>query len=152
MNAPHNPFAGISKVPATAGGNYLKAMPDRSQALHTLAIESIKYNPSGGAKRQPFYIVEFEVVKSTVHAPGEKVSWVVNLTHQPALGNVKNFLAALMEISPDQVTDEMPLATTSPEIQAELKGRKVDAQSVTIKTKGSGTDFTRTTYTAHTGT
>lgn len=144
-----NPFAGISKVPATAGGNYLKAMPDRSQALHLLEVEAIKYNPQGGAKKHPFYIVEFVVVTSTVHSPGEKVSWVVNLSHQPALGNVKNFLAALMQISPDQVTDDMPLATTAPEAQEAIKGQRVEAQSVTIKTKGNGTDFTRTTFSAH---
>lgn len=137
--AGHNPFTGVSKAQPTGSGNYIKP------GLHDLEIESVKYLPSSQKANTAFYIVEFKVLGSNGgHAPGEKVSWLVNMANQPALGAIRGFLvAALNAAKVDDVDDEVTLASTHED--QPCKGVVVKCQAIQIETKKK-TPFTKCTF------
>lgn len=134
-----NPFTGTTNAKPTGSGNYIKP------GLHDLEIESVKYLPSSQKANTAFYIVEFKVLGSNGgHAPGEKVSWLVNMANQPALGAIKGFLVAALNAEDEkEIDDNVALASTHAD--QPCKGVVVKCQAIQIKTK-KGTDFTKCTF------
>lgn len=135
----HNPFTGTTNAKPTGSGNYIKP------GLHDLEIESVKYLQSSQESGKAFYIVEFKVLGSNAgHAPGEKVSWLVNMANKPALGAIKGFLVAAFNAKDEkEIDDDVALASTHAD--QPCKGAVVKCQAVQIKTK-KGADFTKCTF------
>lgn len=99
-------------------------------------------------KREDVFIVECEIKESNneERKPGGRASWVVNLKHDAALGNIKGFVAAANGIDP---TNE---AEVNEEVTAEavelvcsddnpLEGVEVMLEATNIKTRDNR-DFT----------
>lgn len=100
-------------------------------------------------KKADLAIVECTILESTTSArpAGSKASWVVNLSQDAALGNIKAFIAAANGINPsdevrvqEEVTEEVAefaFSEANP-----LSGIVLALQCTNIKTK-SGNDFTK---------
>lgn len=87
------------------------------------------------------FIAEFDIVKSEVEArpAGTRMSWAVNFRHDAAPGNVKAFLAALMNVEPEKIDKDgakMAVSSKNP-----CHGRLIRLEASMTKTK-RGNDFT----------
>lgn len=129
-------FTGIDEATSTQGGNYIR--PGR----HLLQIDVNRVKKSRKKKNLAF--AEFTVLESTVHEPGEEVSWCVNLTdHDAGLGNISGYLAAVAECEESEVDEKG--ATRAYSAENPFKGFKVALTTFMIKTQ-SGGDFTKHEY------
>lgn len=75
-----------------------------------LRITEFKFHQG---RQDDFIICELEVVESRVHerAPGSKVSWVVNMKHDPSPGEVKGFIGAVFGLTkPDEIKAQITTA------------------------------------------
>jgi hypothetical protein len=54
------------------------------------------------------FIAEFDIIDSNVteRPSGTRMSWSANLKHDPAPGNIKAFIAAVMDRPPEEVTSQ----------------------------------------------
>lgn len=98
---------------SSQGGNYFKA------GVHTARLTRIEMGES--RKGEAMFIVESEIVESTIHQVGETVAWMALNRWEKAqfFGNVKGFIAGVMGIEESQVdlaaikmvtSEEQPLA------------------------------------------
>jgi hypothetical protein len=132
-------FGGIKDAKVSQGGNYMK--PGFRFLLEIEALKAIK-----SRKGHDLAIAEFKVLASDCPAQpaGAQVSWCCDLTeHEAALGNVKGFLASVMNISVDAVDEAGAEGAYGP--SNFLKGRRVKCETVLTKTKKGG-DFTLHRY------
>lgn len=130
-------FDGIETARSSEGGVYFKPGVYRTKVL---ACKSLKTRKGIGA-----FVVETELLSSTEPSlpAGTLCSWVVTLDKEPALGNIKSFIAAAMHTETKDVTAaavDMVVSAGNPLKDVILK---VSAQN--IKTK-AGTDFTKITW------
>lgn len=95
------------------------------------------------ANNDKLFIVELDVLESKVEdrAPGSSMSWIVNLKHQPALGNIKGFLAAALGIPEDKIDAKVADAAVSAENP--FHGRLIKCEAIEIKTQKTKQDFTK---------
>ena len=135
--AAFNPFAGIDKAPPSTGGQYIL------QGNHILLVDACKIVNSQQGKARTLYVVETTVVESDnpEMKEGTTRSWVVNFDHQPALSNIRSFVAAAMNMPFDDVTEDHSMGTVSE--ANPLKGTVLKCEAFNIKTKGKGQDFTK---------
>ncbi len=136
-------FSGIGEAKVYSSGNYIRA------GQHLFKVEELKAFES--RKKDDMYVAELEVVESEgginlesedvpAHKPGEKVSWMANLTqHDAAIGNVKGFLAALADAEIEEITEEVAEASVNP--KQPFKGWYIMCQAKVILTK-AGKPFT----------
>ena len=84
-------YSGVKSAVPSAGGNYF------SSGKHRVRISSVKELISQDPRKNKaaLFVISCEIVSSTVHKAGEMKSQVINLNHQPALGNIKQFIYAL---------------------------------------------------------
>lgn len=126
-------FTGIEEATSSAGGNYIK--PGR----HLFKIVALKAKMS--RKKKSLAIAELEVLESTSHEVGESVSWMANLTdHDAAIGNVKGLLAAIGEITEEDVDEagaDRAFSSENP-----FEDQKVACDAFMVKTKANN-DFTK---------
>lgn len=92
-------------------------------------------------KREDLFIAEFDILESQVEErrAGTRMSWVVNFKHDAAPGNVKLFLAALLDIPPGEVDAEGAKYACSAENPCH--GRLIRLEATNTITK-AGNDFT----------
>ncbi len=130
-------FDGIGKAQVNQGGNY--PLPGIYPLLYVNAVKKIVSQNT----QDTMVIVELDILESKVpdRAVGSSMSWIVNLKHQPALGNLKGFLATAMSVEPDMVDS----AGADYAVSAEnpLKGRLMRCEAIEITTKNKGNPFTK---------
>jgi len=133
-------FAGIESARVGSGGVYFLAGLYR--------VEIVKVFAMRGRKGDDLFIVETKILQSdnAERRPGGSCSWVVNLKHEPSLGNIKGFIAAANGIDPNnkgevdsQVNEEAVEAACHADNP--LEGIIIDLEATEIKTKAGG-DFT----------
>lgn len=130
-------FAGIGGARTSEGGVYIKP------GVYDLEIRAVKALED--RKKVGTFVVEFDVLRSTVneHPEGTVVSWIVKLDKEPALGNIKMFLAAAANKDANDVDEndvEEAIGADNP-----LKGIKIRAAANNITTK-TGNPFTKVTW------
>jgi hypothetical protein len=130
-------FAGIEGARTSEGGVYFR--PGAYEA-RVIAVKALKDRKGIGT-----FVVETELLASSNDKlpVGTMCSWVVKLDKEPALGNIKAFIAAAMKCAAKDVTAqavEMVISEGNPLRDVVLK---VSAQD--IKTK-AGNDFTKVTW------
>jgi len=133
-------FAGIESARVGGGGIYFL------QGIYR--VEIVKVFAMKGRKGDDLFIVETKILESdnAERRVGGSCSWVVNLKHEPALGNIKGFIAAANGIDPtnkaevdSQVNEEAVEAACHADNP--LEGIIIDLEATEIKTKAGG-DFT----------
>ncbi len=133
-------FKGIEKEKASGGGNYL------TPGNYTLEVSEVKTFSSQQRKGRMYFCAEFAVLSTTSpdFAPGDQVSWLVNMDQPSSLGNIKGFATALSnDMSEDDVTEEAMEHLISSENPA--SGTRIKANAYVIKTK-AGNDFTKVSW------
>lgn len=134
-------FTGIESAKISAGGVYFV------EGIYV--VEITKVSTLRSRKNDDLFIVETEIVSSTAdeRKPGTSCSWVVNLKQEPALGNIKAFIAAANGIDPadtekvnEEVTEEAVEFACSEDNP--LEGTRLNLECVAIKTKKENRDFT----------
>lgn len=104
-------------------------------------VEILELKTINSRKGDALFIVETNILASSSEERpvGTKMSWVVNFRHDPALGNVKAFIAACGDCDFDDVDEEaaeMAVSTEQP-----FKGTVVKARATNTTTK-AGNPFT----------
>lgn len=137
-------YGGIKGAKYSEGGVYLK---EGVFALEIQSVKSIKTRQGRNA-----FVAEYKVLESsnTECQKGTLPSWMVMLDQEPALGNIKQFLEAVMHVQGLKFDnlDEAQSEGVVEEVVSEknpLKGFKVRASAVNIKTK-KGANFTKVKY------
>jgi hypothetical protein len=130
-------FAGIKEAKVSQGGVYIEPGVYKSRID---ACKSGKTRAGVG-----FFVVELEHLESNnlKHPPGTKVSWMVTLDKEPALGNIKAFLAAASNSKEEEIDDagaELVVSAENP-----LKDTVLKISAVNIQTK-AGTPFTKCAF------
>ena len=133
-------FTGIEDAQVGQGGVYFLE--------GKYLVEIVKVMTLNSRKKEDLFIVEAKILKSS--NPERKVgitaSWIVNLKHDAALGNIKGFVAAANGISPsdkeevDRNVDEEAVEYACSEDNP-LAGVQLDLECVQIKTREKR-DFT----------
>jgi len=133
-----DPFERVGDADAREGGVYI--IPGLYPVLYVDVIKMIV-----SRKGQDLFIAEFDIISSDVEArpTGTRVSWIVNFAHEPAPGNVKAFLAAVMNVNPDEVDKEGAQFACSDDNPC--RGRLVRCQASETTTK-AGKPFTTCTW------
>ena len=112
-------------------------------------VEIIKCTTIQSRKKEDLFIVECKVLESNndQRKPGVKASWIVNLKHDAALGNIKGFIAAANGISPSLEEEKVNEEVGEEEVEFAvskdnpLAGIIVDLEAITIQTRAK-TPFT----------
>jgi hypothetical protein len=132
-------FGGIKSAKSTEGGLYF-APGDR----YVVEIQRIKSDKT--RKGIAFFVVECKVLHAYngKMAKGVQPSWMVTLDKDAALGNIKQFVEAVMEVDMNQISDveaeqsvEMICGPDQP-----LAGQIVVTETWNKPTQ-AGKDFTR---------
>jgi hypothetical protein len=130
-------FTGIDSARVSKGGIYFKP------GVYLAKVLACK----GFQNRQQIgtFVIECELLESSEPSlpPGTLVSQVIMLNKEPALGNIKAFIAAAMKDDAKNVTEEMADLVASP--GNPLKGIVLRVSASNIKTK-AGAPFTKLTW------
>lgn len=131
-------FGNIGNAKYSEGGVYLGPGVFR---LEIVAVKVFKTR-----KGQQAFCAEFIVHESSNkdHQPGSTCSWMVTLDKEPAMGNIKQFIAAVYETDMDEVTEAVADMVTDEE-KNPTKGMFVRASANQIKTRKGG-DFTKVKF------
>lgn len=95
----------------------------------------------------PYFLSEFDILKSNnaERPAGTQAAWFVSIKKDsPALGNIRQFIAAASDVEVEEVDDaagELVVSTGQP-----LRGNLVIATASTIVTKKKQTEFTVVRY------
>lgn len=83
------------------------------------------------------FVAEFSVVESSnpQRLPGSSCSWMVTFDKEPAMGNVKQFLATVLAATMEQITEAIAEAACSE--ANPLAGKRVRCSAVEITTKAN---------------
>lgn len=130
-------FEGIDEARMSEGGVYFK------QGAYTVDVVACKAMTN--RRKIGTFIVECEVVESTCPdlPPGSACSQVITLDKEPALGNIKQFIATAMGCTPKDVTKQSVALVVSE--GNPLKGTRLKLSCQNIKTT-AGKDFTKHTW------
>lgn len=133
MSQGFNPFAGLGMAKPGLSAVYVQP------GEHVFDVKKLKLivSKKPGKVGTSSFVAEFDVVESTVHPKGSKVSWAVSLAQgDRALGDVKAFLMGVTgfdekdvddAIAAAAVHDSNPFATVRIGCTAQLGG--VDASA-----------------------
>lgn len=135
-------FDGIEDAKPNEGGNFV--LPGLYPVLYINACKQIKSQDSS----DDLCIVELDVIDSKVEGrePGTSMSWIVNMKHQPALGNIKLFLSKVMGCELEDITGKVADAAFS--ANNPLGGRLIRCEAVEIETRKKKQPFTKCVWTA----
>lgn len=127
-------YGGISEAKFSEGGTYILPGVYRFKVL---ACKHINMRTGKQA-----FVVELEILDSTNEArlPGTTCSWMVTLDKEPALGNIKQFIATAVPCDESQVNEEAVLLIVSE--KNPLKGKVLRVSATEITTK-AGRPFTK---------
>ena len=131
-------FGNIKDAKYSDGGVYLK------KGVFRLEILKVLYKKTRQGKDA--FIAEFKVLESTNTEllSGCVCSWMVTLDKEPALGNIKQFLAEALAVNMEQITEQIVEAVID-EAKNPLAGKFVRAAAVDIMTK-AGRPFTKVKF------
>ena len=126
----------VAESKPSEGGNYW--LPGQ----YLVQIDTVKAIES--RKGDDLFIVSGENLESSNEKcpVGAACSWVCNLKHEPAPGNVKSFIAAALAMDHDEVDEEVADSVIDPE-ENPLQGLLVRLTVTIIQTKGKGEDFSK---------
>lgn len=135
-------FAGIGKAKMRVDANYER------DGHYYLRIDGIKLDKN--RKEEVFMAIEKTVLKvvsvepgMNPHKVGEAVCHMMMLKHDSFLGNVKAMIAHVLNIQPEQITEEDAVKICS--VDQPLTGFIIECQNRTIMTK-AGKPFTVINY------
>jgi hypothetical protein len=136
-------FGGIKDAKYSEGGIYV--LP----GVYLFEIQALKAIRTRTQKDA--FVAEFKVLESTnpERLPNSLCSWMVTFDKEPAMGNVKQFLASVLGVKDDQIDESVAEyavnlvddAATN-RVANPCKGRKVRCSAVNITTK-SNRPFTK---------
>lgn len=123
-------FGGIKEAKFSEGGIYV--LP----GVYRVQITACKQIKTRTGKQA--FIVECKILESTnpERLPGSQVTWMVTLDKEPALGNIKQFLAIALECGEDQITEEVCEFAVNEQANP-LKDRIVRCSAINIQTKAN---------------
>jgi hypothetical protein len=130
----NDPFAKVGDADARLNSVYPVA-----GVYPVLQVDAMKMITS--RKGDDVFIAEFDVLESLCpdRPAGTRMSWAVNFRHDAAAGNVKSFIAAVMNSDASEVDAESARYACSPENPC--SGRLVRLEATETITK-SGSPFT----------
>ena len=137
-------FKGIESESVSGGGQYI------TPGSYTLEVEEVKTFESQQKKGRMYFCAEFTVLATTSaeYAPGDRVSWLVNMDQPSALSNIKGFALSLSDDIDEGDIDENAMQTlVSSDNPA--AGTKLKAMAYNVKPRAGG-DFTKVSW-SHTG-
>ena len=129
-------FDRIESATFSEGGNYLK------QGNFDLEITKIKLGKT--RKLEDYFAVDFKIIgtSSTEMQIGEAVNWFQGFKHDSALGNIKQFVTALLAsagpVAPDAITAAFMDALVDKD-GAAVAGSRIRVQVTPVPTKTGGT-------------
>jgi len=129
-----SPFDRVAASEGRFGGVY--PQPGVYPLLYIDVLKMIR-----SRKGEDVFIAEFDVLESEVPSrlKGTRMSWAVNFRHDASPGNVKAFLAAVMNVPQNEVDGKGSQYACSADNPCH--GRLVRLEATQTKTK-AGTDFT----------
>lgn len=130
-------FDGIETAQISGGGAYFKPGAYKAKIISCKAIRD--------RKGVGTFVVESELLESSEPTlpVGSVCSWVVKLDKEPALGNIKAFVAAAMDADPKAVKAENVDQVCSEGNPLKDTILKVSATNITTKT---GNPFTKVVW------
>lgn len=129
-----SPFDRVAASEGRFGGVY--PQPGVYPLLYVDVVKMIR-----SRKQEDVFIAEFDVLESEVPSrlKGTRMSWAVNFRHDASPGNVKAFLAAVMNVPQTEVDGKGCQYACSAENPCH--GRLIRLEAVQTKTKANN-DFT----------
>lgn len=127
-------FAGIENARPSEGGLFFEP------GVYKVRIKACKSFET--RKKHTAFIVECTVLESDnpKRPPGCEPSWVVTLDKEPALGNIKSFIAAATQSKVEEITEAVVEAVVA--VANPLKGTVMRVIAQNIQTKEKKLDFT----------
>lgn len=142
MGAISGMFSGIEQTAADQG-----RLPFLGPGSYLLKVDRVGSFKSKKPPYNPFFVVDFDVLaagEGSTNAEGSRASWLVNMIHSPALGNIKAFtLATVPDLTEEEVTEEAMEAMLGDD--QPLRGLQVKCEAYNKKT-ASDKDFTAVTW------
>lgn len=135
-------FNGIQSAQVYGAGDYL------TPGTHELEVHEVSTFESSQNPGRHYFCVESDVVSSTsdLHAPGTRVTWLVNMQQPSALSNCLGFALALdKEATASDIDEQTMEKICGPDQPA--RGIRVRAMAHNVKTRAGG-DFTKVTWEA----
>lgn len=119
-------------------------LPGMYPMLFINAVKTIKSQEDGS----DLFIAELDILESSVEGreSGSSMSWIVNFAHQPALGNIKAFIAAAMNRSEEEISEKIANAVVTTDNP--LHGQLVRCEAIEITTKRKKNPFTKCNWSA----
>jgi hypothetical protein len=130
-------YSKIRESKYSEGGNYLQVGVFRLQINE---VKSMRTRKGADAFLSVFKVLEST---NTAHAVGSEVTWMVTLDKEPAMGNIKQFLASVFDVDMDDVDEAAAELAVGP--QQPAKSRVVRASATNITTK-AGRPFTKVKF------
>lgn len=138
-------YEGIHNAKYSEGGNYIKV------GIYHLEIIEFKYKFT--FKKQHTVLAKFKVLESSGEGAdpvGSETTWMVNLAHAPALGNLAQFVQSVVNDYTTPVTEEIMEKLTNSDASKgpvnPMKGYKVRASVTQIITQGKKQPFNRAKF------
>lgn len=134
-------FKGIESTPASNQGH-----PRLGPGTYFLEVSELRSFKSKKPPFTPFFVADFKVLESSNgdHPVNSIGSWLVNMQHSPALGNIKAFALALIPgLTEADITAEAMDAMVGD--SQECRGMRVRADVYSIQTK-AGHPFDKVTF------
>lgn len=127
----YDPFDKIANAEATERSSYFEP-----GVYPILMLDVMKTTNS--RQGDLLFIAEFNIIKSDVpsRAPGSRAVWIANFRHDPTAGNVKQFMASLMLVSPDEIDADSAKFMCSESNPA--RGRLIRLEAVELTTDKNG--------------
>jgi hypothetical protein len=135
-------FSGISQAEVYGAGQYIQP------GTHDLEIHEISVVQSSQHNGRNYFCVEADVIASTneKHAPGSRVTWLVNMQQPSALSNCLGFALALdADATKADINEEFMDKICGADQPA--RGTRVKALAHNVTTRAGG-DFTKVTWEA----
>jgi hypothetical protein len=133
-NSAYDPFSQIGQAEVSVQGVY--AAPGVYPVLY---LDNMKMIES--RKHDILFVAEFDILKSEVPSrpAGSRISYIVNFRHDAGPGNVKEFIATLMDVSPQEVDENTARIACSE--KNPCRGRLIRLEAILTTTR-TGNDFT----------
>ncbi len=135
-------FDEIGDAKSSGGGNYI--LEGMYPLVYINAVKTIKSQENNA----DLFIAELDIIESKVEGrdSGGTMSWVVNFAHQPALGNIKAFIAAAMNRKEEEITAKIADAVVTSDNP--LHGQLLRCEATEIMTKKNKQPFTKCMWAA----
>lgn len=130
-------FDGIEDAESNQGSNYI--LPGVYPVVYIAACKMVKSQKGN----ETFFIGELDIISSKVddRPAGTSMSWMVNMRHQPALGNIKGFIAQVLGVDEKSVTG--PAAEAVVSAANPLAAKLIRLEAIVIETVGNKKPFTK---------